>query len=131
MKAGHQPIIRRVLGNHDQIDLIDMQSMPDGPFKFLCTYEDHGIKIQWLVPLTQKTCRAVSWVLYQLFSFIGAPKTLQLDNGREFNKAALGGKGHQMLLDEAVSSTFSICNLNKHHVLIIDCTFLLSLSMEL
>ena len=60
MKAGSQPIVTRGMFNHGQIDLIDFQSMPDGPFKYLLNYEDHGGKLQVLHPLSAKTCCGVA-----------------------------------------------------------------------
>jgi hypothetical protein len=45
-KAGHCPII----------DLIDMQSMPDGAFKWIMNYTDHGIKLTHLFSLCSKEC---------------------------------------------------------------------------
>lgn len=107
-KAGNQPIVIKGFSVHGQIDLIDLQMMPDGPFKFLCHYQDHGIKFGVLCPLIQKTCRAVAWVLFNIFTLIGPPKTLQSDNGREFNKGACGGKARQVMLDDAVSSTYPV-----------------------
>eukprot|EP00956_Cyclotella_meneghiniana_P018998 scaffold32192_cov65-Cyclotella_meneghiniana.AAC.3 len=99
-KAGSQPIVTEGFGNRGQIDLIDMQSMPDGPFKFICHYCDHGIKFGAAGALIQKTCRAVALFLFELFTLIGPPKTLQTDNGREFNQVALDGKARKVFLDE-------------------------------
>jgi hypothetical protein len=35
VKAGHQPLLTRGMNVHAQIDLIDYQSMPDGPFNYV------------------------------------------------------------------------------------------------
>ena len=40
--AGHKPILTKGLGSRGQVDLIDFQSCPDGSFKFLLNYQDHG-----------------------------------------------------------------------------------------
>ena len=80
-----------------------MQSMPDGPFKFICHYCDLGIKFGAAGALIQKTCRAVALFLFELFTLIGPPKTLQTDNGREFNQVALDGKAQKVFLDEEVT----------------------------
>ena len=40
--AGHTPIVTTGFGSRGQLDLIDFQSMPDGQFKWLATYRDHG-----------------------------------------------------------------------------------------
>ena len=42
--AGLRPIITDGFGVRGQVDLIDFQSMPDGEFRFLLNYVDHGIK---------------------------------------------------------------------------------------
>ena len=44
--AGHQPILTYGFGARGQVDMVDMQSMPDGVFKFLLDYTDHGNKLQ-------------------------------------------------------------------------------------
>ena len=104
-KAGHQPIITRGFGARGQIDLIDMQSMPDGPFNWIINYTDHGIKLTLLGALCKKECRGVAWHLFQLFCLIGPPAILQADNGREFNGMALGGKGGKAEISDEVKST--------------------------
>ena len=40
--AGHKPILTKGLGSRGQVDLVDFQSCPDGSFKFLLNYQDHG-----------------------------------------------------------------------------------------
>jgi hypothetical protein len=40
-----------------QVDIIDFQSMPDGLFKFLLNYIDHGVKKLTLIPLVAKRPR--------------------------------------------------------------------------
>jgi len=42
--AGIQPIIMFGMCVRGQADIIDFQSMPDGAFKFLLNYIDHGVK---------------------------------------------------------------------------------------
>lgn len=96
--AGHQPIITRGFGKRGQIDLIDFQSMPDGNFKYLCNYIDHGIKFAFSIPIVSKRPSTVAFVLLQIFTIIGPPSILQSDNGREFIDQA-GGK-HIDLSDE-------------------------------
>ena len=44
-KAGHQPILTRGMNVRVQLDIIDYQSMPDGPFKYVLDYQDHGTKL--------------------------------------------------------------------------------------
>ena len=50
------------------MDLIDFQSMPDGNFKYLATYKDHGCKLVDCCPLTSKTHAAVAHFLFRLFT---------------------------------------------------------------
>ena len=59
-------------------------------------------------PLIQKTCRAVALFLFNAFALIGAPLTLQGDNGREFNQMACGGRGRRVQLDDAVRYSFAV-----------------------
>ena len=67
-----------------QVDLIDMQSQPDGEFKFILNYQDHFSKFCVLRPLQHKNASSVAKVLVEIFSLMGPPTILQLDNGREF-----------------------------------------------
>ena len=101
-KAGFQPIITRGFGARGQVDLIDMQSMPDGPFNWIINYTDHGIKFVSLGALCKKECRGVAWFLYNLFCAIGPPAILQSDNGREFNGMALGGRARKSEMSDDV-----------------------------
>ena len=86
--AGHQPILTRGFGTRGQVDLIDFQSMPDGPFTFLMNYQDHGVKLLLSKAIIRKTAICVAWGLVEFFTLIGPPSILQADNGREFNGAA-------------------------------------------
>ena len=54
MIVGHKPILARGFGRRGQVDLIDFQSCPDGTFKFLLNYQDHGIKFHVSRALTSK-----------------------------------------------------------------------------
>ena len=79
-----------------------MQSMPDGEYKFICNYTDHGIKVCHLEALCTKQCRAVAYLLFQLFCFIGPPAILQADNGREFNGVACNGNAKKVEITDEV-----------------------------
>ena len=74
-----------------------MSSKPDGEWKYILCYRDHGTKICFLRPLAAKTVRSVAWALLDIFSVIAPPVRLQTDNGREFmniaNAAAESGGG--------------------------------------
>jgi len=82
--AGLRNIITNGFGVRGQVDLIDFQSMPDGTFRFLLNYIDHGIKMLFSDPIVAKRASCVALVLFQMFCLIGAPMILQTDNGREF-----------------------------------------------
>lgn len=86
--AGHKPILTKGLGSRGQVDLIDFQSCPDGSFKFLLNYQDHGIKFHDNRALTSKRNDAIAFALLDIFTVYGAPAILQSDNGREFTQIA-------------------------------------------
>ena len=68
-----------------QIDLIDMRHRPDGTYKWIRHYMDHWSKIHVLFPLCRKSAAEVGLNLQtHVFSYLGTPKILHSDNGREF-----------------------------------------------
>ena len=75
-----KPIISTEFMNRGQWDLIDFQSMPDGIYKWAGHYQDHHNKLSYLFALTSKFARAVALNLIDIFTFIGAPAILQMDN---------------------------------------------------
>ncbi|CAF1326926.1 unnamed protein product [Adineta steineri] len=81
-------VIRSIISNdfnsRGQVDLIDMQSSPDGEFKFILNYQDHFTKFSILRPLKSKTAAEVAFNLSYIFTTFGAPAILQSNNGREF-----------------------------------------------
>ena len=79
-----RPIISNDFNVRGQVDLIDMQSSPDGEFKFILNYQDHFTKFCVLRPLKSKTATEVAYNLLDIFTTFGAPAILQSDNGREF-----------------------------------------------
>lgn len=62
-----KPIISKELNSRCQVDLIDMQSQPDGAYKFILVYRDHLTKSVQLRPLTAKTAVNVAYELMDLF----------------------------------------------------------------
>ncbi|CAM4890692.1 unnamed protein product [Rotaria socialis] len=78
------PIISNDFHSRGQVDLIDMQSSPDGKFKFVLNYQDHFTKFCILRPLKSKTAADVAYNLLDIFTTFRAPAILQSDNGREF-----------------------------------------------
>lgn len=79
-----KPIISSGFNKRGQIDLIDMQTEPDGPYKFIMNYQDHLTKFVFLRALKTKKAAEVAYNLMDIFCIIGAPCLLHSDNGREF-----------------------------------------------
>ena len=67
-----------------KVDYINMQSNPDGDFKWIMIYEDHLTKYCILLPGKTKTALETAEKLKFIFSILAAPVILQSDNGREF-----------------------------------------------
>ena len=67
-----------------QIDLVDMQSLPDGEYKWILNAQDHLTKFCHLWAIKAKSASEVAWALYKIFCRVGAPVILQSDNGKEF-----------------------------------------------
>ncbi|XP_053607024.1 KRAB-A domain-containing protein 2-like [Plodia interpunctella] len=74
----------REMNSRCQVDLIDMQSQEDCPYKFILVYQDHLTKFVQLRPLKTKRAEEVAHALIDIFTIFGAPNILQSDNGREF-----------------------------------------------
>ena len=107
MVVGHKPILTHGFGRRGQVDLIDFQSCPDGTFKFLLNYQDHGIKFHVSRALTSKRAIAIAQALLEIFALIGPPCILQSDNGREFSGAAQRNPGRLVGLTDDVSCPHS------------------------
>lgn len=68
-----------------QIDLIDMRHRPDQEFHWIGHYMDHWSKFHILFPLMHKSAHEVALRLQDnVFAFLGIPRVLHSDNGREF-----------------------------------------------
>lgn len=79
-----KPMVFDDLNSRCQVDLIDYQSHPDGPYKFIMVYQDHLTKFVILRSLKSKCAVEVADKLIEIFTLFGAPTVLQSDNGREF-----------------------------------------------
>ncbi|GFU54123.1 SCAN domain-containing protein 3 [Trichonephila clavipes] len=76
--------------NHrGQVDLVDLESTPDGSYKWLLHYQDHATKFSFLRPLTSKRTTEVALELLKIFLEVGCPSILQSDNDREFTAAVI------------------------------------------
>ena len=98
--AGIQPIITEGMCVRGQTDLIDLQSMPDGAFKFLLNYIDHGVKKLTCIPITSKRATCVAFALFTIFTETGPPSILQTDNGGEFSNHAHDHVGRRLVLED-------------------------------
>ena len=98
--AGIRNIVTEGFGVRGQVDLINFQSMPDGLFKYLLNYIDHGVKKLTSIPLTSKRASSVAFALLTIFTEQGPPSILQTDNGGEFSNHAHDHVGHRMVLDD-------------------------------
>ena len=56
-----------------QDDLFDMQSEPDGYYRFIMNYQDRLTKFTILRPLKSKTAEKVAYQLMDIFCMFGAP----------------------------------------------------------
>ena len=79
-----KPILSREFNSRGQVDLIDMQSAPQGQFKWIMVYQCHLTKFVILRPLSSKRASEVAFQLLDIFLLFGAPAILQSDNGSEF-----------------------------------------------
>ena len=79
-----KPILSREFNSRGQVDLIDMQSAPQGRFKWIMVYQCHLTKFVILRPLSSKRASEVAFQLLDIFLLFGAPAILQRDNGSEF-----------------------------------------------
>ena len=85
-----RPIISNNYGSRSQVDLIDMQSMPCGSYKWITVHQEHLTKFCVLGPLTSKRAAEVAQQLVDVFLLLGAPCILQSDNGAEFTASVVG-----------------------------------------
>ena len=63
-----------------------MRSCPDGEYKWIGHYKDHFSKFSIIWAQKRKCAyETIKNVERFVFSFFGAPKIMQSDNGKEFN----------------------------------------------
>lgn len=79
-----RPISVKNFNERGQADLVDYQTLADGPYRYILHYQDYLSKYHILRPLTSKRATEVARHLFQIFIDFGAPLILQTDNGREF-----------------------------------------------
>jgi hypothetical protein len=81
-----RPILSSLVNERAQIDLIDMRSEPDGPYKWIMRFADHFSCFYFSAPLKTKSSSEVANALLPHLLTFGAPSILQCDNGTEFLK---------------------------------------------
>ena len=84
-----RPILSHEFNSRSQVDLIDMQSAPQGQFKWIMVYQCHLTKFVILRPLSSKRAAEVAFQLLDIFLLFGAPAILQSDNGSEFTASVI------------------------------------------
>ena len=77
-------LLSKDLNCRGQVDLVDMQSLPDGDYKFIMHYQDHLTKFSVLKAFTSKRDAEIGYQLLDIFILFGAPHILQSENGPEF-----------------------------------------------
>jgi hypothetical protein len=78
--------------------------MPDGEFKFLLNYIDHGIKKLTSTPLVATRASSMGVALLAIFTEQGPLSILQADNGGKFFVSATNYLGRWLLLDDEVTT---------------------------
>ena len=62
-----KPMVYRYMNPRGQVDLIDMQSQPDGEFKWILVYQDHLTKFVQLRATKSKRAAEVAYHLLDIF----------------------------------------------------------------
>lgn len=71
-------VLDKIWNDRGQVELIDLQSMPDGEYKWLLNYQDLVTKFVHLRPLRSNQTEEVADELLKIFLQSGAPKILQV-----------------------------------------------------
>lgn len=80
----HVPDVTTVMTKRGQVDVVDMRSRPDGPFRHYMVYRDQVTGYAYLQALTTDHVDDVTYTVFDLFATFGAPAVLQSENGRAF-----------------------------------------------
>ena len=84
-----KPILCSGHGSRAQVDLIDMQSIPNGKNKWILVYQDHLTKFCILRAMSSKPACEVAYNLVDIFLLFGAPQILQSVNGSKFTASVI------------------------------------------
>ncbi|GFU16239.1 SCAN domain-containing protein 3 [Trichonephila clavipes] len=82
-------IVSRDFNYRGQVDLVELQSIPDRNYKWLLHYQDHTTKFSFLRPLTSKRAIEVALEQLKIFLEVGCIRILQSDNDRELTAAVI------------------------------------------
>ena len=74
-----RPILTKDYCSRGQVDLVDMQSMQHGEYRFIMVYQDHLTKFCF-APFNLQTRSGSCFPAHGYFSNFGAPAILQSDN---------------------------------------------------
>ena len=88
-RAPLQPILVERTLERLQIDMMDIGSIPAGPYKWILHIKDHFSKYSMLYPLTTKESAKIADCLQEFIRYYGVPEIIQSDNGREFKGAVV------------------------------------------
>ena len=73
-------------GIYIQVDLIDMRTCRDRDYQWIGHYKDHFSKFSIIWPQKNKCAKeTIECIERFVFAYLGVPKLLQSDNGKEFN----------------------------------------------
>jgi hypothetical protein len=83
-------VVRSILSSsfnsRGHVDLVDMESMPDGIYSSIMNYQDHLTKFCVVESLTSKRAAVVAYkLLTSVFLVFGAPHILQINDDRNSN----------------------------------------------
>ncbi|XP_063600553.1 uncharacterized protein LOC134776736 [Penaeus indicus] len=79
-----KPLVSNELNSRGQVDLVDMQSLPQAQFRWVMVYQCHLTKFVILRALASKRAAEVAFQLLDIFLLFGPPAILQSDSGSEF-----------------------------------------------
>ena len=74
-----KPIISVEFNCRGQVDIVDLQPVPDQEFKWIMHYQDHLTKFSALRALKSKRAAEVAYQLLDIYLLFGAPHILKSD----------------------------------------------------
>lgn len=84
-----KPIINIHFNSRGQVAFIDLQSVPDGEYRWIMYYQDYFTRYSFLRPLRNKNVVEVAVELFHIFTDFGYPKIFQSDKDDEFTASVL------------------------------------------